>query len=107
MIIKVTFNHPITLIDERTKTKAEMQYAAKENMKYLIRKKIYLNAILLFFFLAVDANAYIDAGTGSLFIQIIIAFVAAGLYSFKIFWKKIWMFIKSIGKSSGNDKPSN
>ena len=65
---------------------------------------IFVVAFLAFPF---NADAYLDAGTGSYFIQILIAFIAAGLFSLKVFWKKILMFIKSRGKKSNNDKPSN
>jgi len=71
-------------------------------------QKLHVIAIIaILLFIPINSYGYLDAGTGSYFIQILIAFVAAGLFSLKIFWKKIWTFIKSIGKSSGNDKPSN
>jgi hypothetical protein len=33
--------------------------------------------------------AYIDAGTGSIIIQVVIASLAGGAFAVKIFWKKI------------------
>jgi hypothetical protein len=47
-----------------------------------------------------NANAYLDAGTGSYFIQILIGFIAAGLFSLKIFWKKIATFFSSLFKGT-------
>lgn len=72
-------------------------------MKYTFLKFL----IALTLVLATNANAYLDAGTGSYFIQILIAFIAAGLFSLKMFWKRVLVFIKSIGKKSKDDKPSN
>ena len=46
------------------------------------------------------ARAYLDAGTGSYLIQIVIAFVAGGLFMFKAFWRKIWFFLKRSKKSA-------
>ena len=40
-----------------------------------------------------NANAYIDPGTGSLLVQGLIASVAAGLYTIKLYWYKIKKFI--------------
>ncbi|MFH1235919.1 MAG: hypothetical protein V1685_03195 [Parcubacteria group bacterium] len=42
------------------------------------------------------AHAYIDAGTGSYIIQVIIATVLGGLFAIKIFWKKIILFAKKL-----------
>jgi energy-coupling factor transporter transmembrane protein EcfT len=69
-----------------------------------MKKEIHFYIFFIVLILATNANAYLDAGTGSYFIQILIAFIAAGLFSLKMFWKKIWTFIKSIGKRSNNNK---
>jgi len=42
------------------------------------------------------AYAYLDAGTGSQILQIIIAAAVGGLFAVKIFWKKITNFIKKL-----------
>lgn len=42
--------------------------------------------------------AYIDPGTGSYVIQVIIALLAGFLFSIKLFWKKIFNFFKKIFK---------
>jgi len=41
-------------------------------------------------------HAYIDPGTGSLVLQIIVAGVMAGLYLFKRYWNKIKILIGHI-----------
>jgi hypothetical protein len=38
--------------------------------------------------------AYIDPGTGSFFIQVMIAFLAGAAFAVKMFWKKIVAFFK-------------
>ena len=61
-------------------------------------------SVFIVFLVAVNADAYLDAGTGSYFIQILIGFVAAGLFSLKLFWKRIISFFKSIGKRNNRPK---
>ncbi len=39
--------------------------------------------------------AYLDPGTGSLIIQVVIGVVVGGLATAKIFWKQITLFFKS------------
>lgn len=53
--------------------------------------------------------AYIDPGTGSYFIQILIAFLAGGVFALKLFWKKIVAFFKGENRKkaepdAGQDK---
>jgi hypothetical protein len=55
-------------------------------------------AIVLFG--AINAFAYLDAGTGSYFIQILIGVIAASLYSIKLFWKRIVFFFQKGSKDS-------
>ncbi|MDO8519414.1 MAG: hypothetical protein Q7T11_04560 [Deltaproteobacteria bacterium] len=47
--------------------------------------------IVLFFFLSFipEALAYLDPGTGSMIIQIVIGSVLAISYTVKIYWKKL------------------
>ncbi len=40
------------------------------------------------------AQAYLDPGTGSYIFQLIIAAFIGGLFSIKLFWNKIKMFLK-------------
>ncbi len=72
-------------------------------MKYF---KIFLNVfgfIALFCFITPNRLfGYLDAGTGSYMVQIIIAFAAGGAFAIKIFWRRIYGFIKR--NSSKNKK---
>ena len=49
----------------------------------------------LFLFNVDSAHAYLDPGTGSILIQGLIAAIAGGLYTLKIYWHKIKMFLSS------------
>jgi hypothetical protein len=51
---------------------------------------------------------YIDPGTGSLVIQMIIGFVVGGLVAAKIFWKRLIGFFKGLlTTSSRSDRTEN
>jgi hypothetical protein len=57
-------------------------------------------------FLAGDAAAYIDPGTGSYVLQIAIAFLVGLAFSIKVFWKRIVAFLKrtfAAKKGGGGD----
>ena len=54
--------------------------------------QLFFGFFLLFAF-AVECG-YIDPGTGSYFIQILIGVLAGGLFALKIFWKKIVAFFR-------------
>jgi hypothetical protein len=67
----------------------------------LMMKKDCLPVLIIIILLfSVNTYAYLDAGTGSYFIQILIGFFIGGLYTIKIFWKNIKTFIVSITKKS-------
>ena len=51
----------------------------------------------------VQANAYIDPGSGSLILQGIIAGIAMGLYTIKLYWYKIKSFFKRGDKLTENE----
>jgi hypothetical protein len=51
-----------------------------------------------------DVHYYIDLGTGSLVIQILIASLAGALFMVKGFWKRILAFFKGIfSRDKGGD----
>ncbi|MFA6423050.1 MAG: hypothetical protein WCW17_01205 [Patescibacteria group bacterium] len=52
--------------------------------------------LLAFFLFIRPAYAYLDAGTGSLIIQAVVAFALGGLYVIKLFWGRIKKFITNI-----------
>lgn len=43
-----------------------------------------------------DVHAYIDPGTGSLIIQVLIAGFFAGLFALKVYWRKVNAFFKNV-----------
>lgn len=60
--------------------------------------KLILVLVSLFWILAIprDTYAYLDPGSGSYMLQLIIGFVFGGIVTLKLFWKKIKSFIRRI-----------
>lgn len=60
--------------------------------------KDYIGAIFMLItiliFMPLNVYAYLDLGTGSYVIQIVLAMVLGGLYTLKILWEKIKIFFK-------------
>ena len=48
--------------------------------------------------------AYLDAGTGSYMIQIIIAIAVGGAFGIKIFWRRIYSFFKRLFSKEKKDE---
>ncbi|MDP3973611.1 MAG: hypothetical protein Q8P92_02135 [Candidatus Daviesbacteria bacterium] len=67
---------------------------------------ISLLSILLIF--PNEVNAYLDPGSGSLFLQMILGFILGALISVKVFWKQAVNFIKNLtrkkDKTSSNEQ---
>ncbi|MDP7248285.1 MAG: hypothetical protein QGF00_01680 [Planctomycetota bacterium] len=65
-------------------------------------------ALILYLYLAVrEAHAYIDPGTGSYILQIIVAGLLGAAYALKLYWTKVWLFLTnklSSSKSSSTDE---
>ena len=55
-------------------------------------KKATIITLALIFVLCVPAYAYLDPGTGSYFLQIIIATLLGAMYAIKHFWYKVKLF---------------
>lgn len=52
--------------------------------------------------------AYLDPGTGSLLIQMLIGFLIGGLVAPRVFWKRtIWFFKGMFGGGSERDETKN
>ena len=49
------------------------------------------------------AYAYIDPGTGSMLLQMIIAGVAAGLTTIVLYWSKLKSFVRHDGRTKTSD----
>ncbi len=77
-------------------------------MKYFRIFIAALSCIALFYIFAPNMLfGYLDAGTGSYMIQIIIASLAGGALALKIFWRRIYSFFKrdpSKSKKEGKNK---
>jgi len=56
-------------------------------------------------FFSKEAYAYIDPGTGSYILQLLMAVVFGALFGIKLFWNKIKDFFKSIfSRGEGNER---
>lgn len=47
------------------------------------------------------AQAYIDPGSGSMFLQLLVAAVAGGLWTLKVYWRRLKSFFTSAKPSDG------
>lgn len=67
--------------------------------------KWFLLLILTYFFVFPQpVYAYLDPGSGSYFLQLMIGLLLGGLFSLKVYWKKVKMFIVSTLKSLKSKK---
>jgi hypothetical protein len=64
--------------------------------------------ILVLFHLLLPRNsyAYLDPGTGSFIIQMLIAIIVGGLFMIKLYFKKIKGFFKRTFSKGGTDEQS-
>lgn len=74
-------------------------------MKRGIREPRHLHSLLLlgvgaFLAFPSSAEAYIDPGTGSIVLQMLIAGALGAIFTVKRFWSKIVSFLRSVGKRS-------
>jgi len=77
-----------------------------KHFKHLITTLIVLILFSLVF--ARKTYAYLDPGTGSFILQLIIAGFFGGLLAIKIFWKKIKIFFKNLfSKEEKHEKDEN
>lgn len=53
---------------------------------------------VLLFFLPLNAHAYLDPGTGSFIVQLIIAAIAGVSFSVKLYWHKVKTKLTSLLK---------
>lgn len=61
-----------------------------------MKSKKQLAILLVFLFLSQNVLAYLDPGTGSYLLQLIIAFFIGGLFSLKLFWGRIKTKLKDL-----------
>jgi hypothetical protein len=66
------------------------------NLRTIAQISVY--SVIFYFALAKPIYAYIDPGSGSYFLQLLIAGLLAGLYTLKIYWAKVRGFLGKILK---------
>jgi hypothetical protein len=73
-----------------------------------MRKNLFA-AALISIMMSSEAHAYVDPGTGSYLLQILIAGLLGAAFALKIYWNKLKGFIsssRSERKKRGDDRPS-
>ena len=78
----------------------------KKQLKYFNHRAILIVFTALFYLILPQiAYAYLDPGTGSYIIQLLIGVLFGLLFTIKMFWGKIKMFLKSIfSRKKKNEK---
>lgn len=69
---------------------------------YSMRIFSFLSFLLTLILLPAWAEAYLDPGTGSMVVQVVIATFAGALYMLKIYWRKIFGMFRR--KRDDNDQ---
>ena len=65
-------------------------------------KIIFIGIILYYLIMPTSARAYIDPGTGSYIVQVVIGVLLGVILSIRIFWIHIISFIKKLSKIRDN-----
>jgi len=76
-------------------------------MKFFKYQKDFILVLFLSLLMLIEpliVKAYIDAGTGSIIIQAVIAFIAVIIFYFKFFWRKIRDFFRYFLNKYKKDK---
>jgi hypothetical protein len=78
-------------------------------MRFLIGfKNVIIITVVLLLWSARGVDAYIDPGTGSYIIQIIIGGGLGAAFALKVYWKKVkFYFSNLLSKKTKNDKHEN
>ena len=58
-------------------------------------------------FSTAPAHAYIDPGAGSMFLQLLVAAVAGGLWTLKVYWRRLKEFFTPGRPAKNGDDPPN
>jgi len=64
----------------------------------LLRHKLFrvlISMVVIQFAISQNASAYLDPGTGSYIFQVLIAAIIGGLFTIRMFWKKIKNFFNT------------
>lgn len=65
---------------------------------------LFLMVLVTTLVFASRAYAYLDPGTGSYILQILLSIILGGLFAFKLFFTKIKLFFKRIFTKKSNKK---
>ena len=78
-------------------------------MRFLIcSKDVIIGTVILLLWSPRGVEAYIDPGTGSYIIQVVIGGVLGAAFALKIYWKKVkFYFSNLLSKQTKNDKNEN
>ena len=69
-----------------------------------MRRNTIFSALFILLILSTNAHAYLDPGTGSYVLQILLGTLAAGFFAIKHYWVRIsTMFSKPKGEEQGQD----
>jgi len=68
--------------------------------------RILLSLTLLLLALPSTAHAYLDPGTGSYVVQLLIGTVLGGLFAVGMFWRRVVAFFKRLFKHGSKDDGS-
>ena len=81
-----------------SKVKTVTLYKRQKKPFYLelMNKPVFLKATLVFLVLALPAFAYVDPGSGSMILQVILAGLLGGLFAVKVFWRKVVAFFRQL-----------
>jgi len=72
----------------------------------MFRIKMVIVVGILFLLFSRNAYAYLDPGSGSIIFQILIGFLAATLFTLKLYWNKFIVLFKGKGSQRSNNKDS-
>lgn len=65
-------------------------------LRFRDRGFILISLFILLFLGVSNAYAYLDPGTGSLIVQVLIASAVSALFAIKIFWKRLTAFFRKV-----------
>ena len=65
---------------------------------------IFYSLVLVLFLFPVDAYAYIDLGTGSYMLQLMIGSLLGAAYVLKVYWRKVLGFFRNLFLKSQKEK---
>jgi hypothetical protein len=68
--------------------------------------RVLLLLTLLLLALPSTAHAYLDPGTGSYVVQLLIGSLLGGLFAMGVFWRRVVAFLKHLFKRESSDEES-